>query len=39
VMDTHRAVTKEGGKQTSIVVLVVSSLLTIAFAAKLFGVF
>jgi succinate dehydrogenase / fumarate reductase, cytochrome b subunit len=39
VMDTHHAVTKEGGKQTSIVVLVVSSLLTIAFAAKLFGVF
>ncbi|CAB3810208.1 Succinate dehydrogenase cytochrome b556 subunit [Paraburkholderia ultramafica] len=40
VMDTnHNAVTKEKGKQTSIIVLVVSSLLTIAFAAKLFGAF
>ena len=39
VMDTHRAVNKEGGRQTSIVVFVVSSLLTIAFAAKLFGAF
>ncbi|MEW6347279.1 MAG: succinate dehydrogenase, cytochrome b556 subunit [Pseudomonadota bacterium] len=40
VMDTnHGAVTKEKGKQTSIVVLVVSSLLTIAFALKLFGAF
>src|SRR5579864_2332575 len=39
VMDTHRAVTKEGGKQTSIVVLVVSSVLTLAFALKLFGAF
>jgi succinate dehydrogenase / fumarate reductase, cytochrome b subunit len=40
VMDTnHNAVTKEKGKQTSIVVIVVSSLLTIAFAAKLFGAF
>ncbi len=40
VMDTnHNAVTKEKGKQTSIVVLVVSSLLTLAFAAKLFGAF
>ena len=40
VMDTnHNAVTKEKGKSTSIVVLVVSSLLTIAFAAKLFGAF
>jgi succinate dehydrogenase / fumarate reductase, cytochrome b subunit len=40
VMDTnHNAVSKEKGKQTSIVVLVVSSLLTIAFAAKLFGAF
>ena len=39
VMDTHRGVTKDGGKQTSIVVLVLSSLLTLAFAAKLFGVF
>jgi succinate dehydrogenase / fumarate reductase cytochrome b subunit len=40
VMDTnHGAVTKEKGKSTSIVVLVVSSLLTIAFALKLFGAF
>ncbi|MFM0242081.1 succinate dehydrogenase, cytochrome b556 subunit [Paraburkholderia phytofirmans] len=40
MMDTnHNAVTKEKGKSTSIVVLVVSSLLTIAFAAKLFGAF
>ncbi|NML31541.1 succinate dehydrogenase, cytochrome b556 subunit [Paraburkholderia antibiotica] len=40
VMDTnHDAVTKEKGKSTSIVVIVVSSLLTIAFAAKLFGAF
>jgi len=39
-MDTnHDAVSKEKGKSTSIVVLVVSSLLTIAFAAKLFGAF
>ncbi|WP_233856456.1 succinate dehydrogenase, cytochrome b556 subunit [Paraburkholderia sp. HD33-4] len=40
VMDTnHDAVSKEKGKSTSIVVIVVSSLLTIAFAAKLFGAF
>ena len=40
LMDTnHDAVSKEKGKSTSIVVLVVSSLLTIAFAAKLFGAF
>jgi succinate dehydrogenase / fumarate reductase cytochrome b subunit len=40
VMDTnHNAVTKEKGKQTSIVVLVVSSILTLAFALKLFGAF
>jgi succinate dehydrogenase / fumarate reductase, cytochrome b subunit len=40
VMDTnHGAVTKEKGKQTSIVVLVVSSILTLAFALKLFGAF
>jgi succinate dehydrogenase / fumarate reductase cytochrome b subunit len=40
VMDTnHDAVTKENGKRTSIVVFVVSSILTIAFAAKLFGAF
>jgi succinate dehydrogenase / fumarate reductase cytochrome b subunit len=40
VMDTnHNAVSKEKGKSTSVVVLVVSSLLTLAFAAKLFGAF
>ncbi|MBN3851553.1 succinate dehydrogenase, cytochrome b556 subunit [Paraburkholderia sp. Ac-20342] len=40
VMDTnHNSVSKEKGKSTSVVVLVVSSLLTIAFAAKLFGAF
>jgi len=39
-MDTsHSAVTKQKGKETAVVVLVVSTLLTIAFAAKLFGVF
>jgi succinate dehydrogenase cytochrome b subunit len=40
MMDTnHNAVTKEKGKSTSVVVIVVSSLLTIAFALKLFGAF
>lgn len=39
VMDMHHAVSKEGGRQTSIVVFLVSSVLTIAFALKLFGVF
>jgi succinate dehydrogenase / fumarate reductase, cytochrome b subunit len=39
VMDLHHAVSKEGGHQTSVVVLVVSSALTIAFALKLFGVY
>jgi succinate dehydrogenase / fumarate reductase cytochrome b subunit len=39
LLDTHRAVSKEGGKQTSIVVLVVSTLLTLVVAAKLFGAF
>jgi succinate dehydrogenase / fumarate reductase, cytochrome b subunit len=39
LMDLHHAVSKEGGRQTSIVVLVVSSVLTIAFALKLFGAF
>ncbi|CAN7654335.1 succinate dehydrogenase, cytochrome b556 subunit [Trinickia sp. LjRoot230] len=38
-MDLHHAVSKEGGKQTSIVVLAVSSILTLAFALKLFGAF
>jgi succinate dehydrogenase / fumarate reductase cytochrome b subunit len=35
----HDAVNKESGKRTSIVVFVVSSVLTIAFALKLFGAF
>ncbi len=35
----HDLASKEKGKSTSIVVLTVSSILTIAFAAKLFGVF
>jgi succinate dehydrogenase / fumarate reductase, cytochrome b subunit len=40
LMDTnHNSVTKEKGKQTSVIVIVVSSLLTIAFALKLFGAF
>jgi succinate dehydrogenase / fumarate reductase, cytochrome b subunit len=40
VMDTnHNAVTKEKGKSSSLVVIVVSSVLTIAFALKLFGAF
>jgi succinate dehydrogenase / fumarate reductase cytochrome b subunit len=39
LLDTHRAVSNEGGKQTSIVVLAVSSLLTIVVALKLFGAF
>ena len=40
VMDTnHEAVSKENGKRTSIVVFVASSILTIAFALKLFGAF
>jgi succinate dehydrogenase / fumarate reductase cytochrome b subunit len=38
VMDTnHKAVSKQGGRSTAIVVLVVSLILTIAFALKLFG--
>ena len=40
MMDTnHNAVSKESGKRTSVIVLVVSSLLTLAFALKLFGAF
>jgi succinate dehydrogenase / fumarate reductase cytochrome b subunit len=40
IMDTnHSAVTKERGRTTSAVVLIVSSLLTLAVAAKLFGAF
>jgi succinate dehydrogenase / fumarate reductase, cytochrome b subunit len=32
-------VNKEGGKQTALIVLVVSLLLTLAMALKIFGVF
>jgi succinate dehydrogenase / fumarate reductase, cytochrome b subunit len=39
VMDLHHAVSKEGGRQSSVVVLVVSSVLTVAVALKLFGAF
>jgi succinate dehydrogenase / fumarate reductase cytochrome b subunit len=40
VMDiNHSAVSKEKGKQSSVIVFVVSSILTIAFALKLFGAF
>ncbi|MGF6604033.1 succinate dehydrogenase / fumarate reductase cytochrome b subunit [Paraburkholderia sp. GAS448] len=40
VMDTnHKAVTKQSGRSTAMVVLVVSLILTIAFALKLFGAF
>ncbi|HWJ41061.1 MAG TPA: succinate dehydrogenase, cytochrome b556 subunit [Candidatus Limnocylindrales bacterium] len=39
LMDTHRAVSKQGGKKTAAVVAIVSSLLTIVFALKLFGAF
>ncbi|AOK49473.1 MULTISPECIES: succinate dehydrogenase, cytochrome b556 subunit [Burkholderia] len=35
----HDAVSKERGKKTSVVVLAVSSILTIAVALKLFGAF
>jgi succinate dehydrogenase / fumarate reductase cytochrome b subunit len=36
---SHSLTNKESGKSTSVVVVVVSSVLTIAFAAKLFGAF
>jgi succinate dehydrogenase / fumarate reductase, cytochrome b subunit len=39
LLDTHVAVNKEGGRQTALIVLVVSLLLTLAVALKLFGVF
>ncbi|WP_226810130.1 succinate dehydrogenase, cytochrome b556 subunit [Candidatus Vallotia lariciata] len=39
LLDMHYALTKRGSKQTSILVLVVSSILTIAVAFKLFGAF
>ena len=35
----HSLSAKETGKKTSLVVVIVSSILTIAFAAKLFGAF
>ncbi|HEY4298902.1 MAG TPA: succinate dehydrogenase, cytochrome b556 subunit [Paraburkholderia sp.] len=35
----HSLTAKETGKKTSLVVIIVSSILTIAFAAKLFGAF
>ena len=37
--DTHKYVSKEGGRNTAGVVLVLSSLLTIVIALKLFGAF
>lgn len=39
LIDTHRFVNKEGGRQTAASVLVLSTLLTIVIALKLFGVF
>ena len=36
---SHGLTTKENGKKTSLVVVTVSSIVTIAFAAKLFGAF
>ncbi|SDV47685.1 succinate dehydrogenase, cytochrome b556 subunit [Chitinasiproducens palmae] len=39
LLDTHRMVNKEGGRQTALTVLVVSTLITLVIALKLFGVF
>jgi succinate dehydrogenase / fumarate reductase cytochrome b subunit len=39
IMDTHRALSKESGRSTSLVVFAVSTLLTLAVALKLFGAF
>ncbi|HTJ92317.1 MAG TPA: succinate dehydrogenase, cytochrome b556 subunit [Pararobbsia sp.] len=39
LLDTHTAVSKEGGRNTASVVLVLSTLLTIAIALKIFGAF
>jgi succinate dehydrogenase / fumarate reductase cytochrome b subunit len=39
LIDTHRFVTKEGSRHTAMSVLILSSLLTIVIALKLFGVF
>jgi succinate dehydrogenase / fumarate reductase cytochrome b subunit len=39
LLDTHHAVSKEGSRNTASIVLVLSTLLTIAIALKLFGAF
>ena len=39
IMDTHHAVTKEGGRNTAAVVFTISTLLTLVVALKLFGAF
>ncbi|CAB3785960.1 succinate dehydrogenase, cytochrome b556 subunit [Pararobbsia alpina] len=39
LLDTHTAVSKEGSRNTATIVLVLSTLLTIAIALKLFGAF
>ncbi|SAL88620.1 succinate dehydrogenase, cytochrome b subunit [Caballeronia choica] len=39
LLDVHVSVSKEGGKQTALIVLIVSTLLTLAMALKLFGAF
>ncbi|MDR5839459.1 succinate dehydrogenase, cytochrome b556 subunit, partial [Caballeronia sp. LZ034LL] len=39
LLDTHVGVNKEGGKQSAMIVLIVSLLLTLAMALKLFGAF
>ncbi|MGI4815217.1 MAG: succinate dehydrogenase, cytochrome b556 subunit [Janthinobacterium lividum] len=39
LLDTHRAVTKSGGRNSSLVVFVLAALVTIAIALKLFGAF
>lgn len=39
LLDTHVGVNKEGGKQSALIVLIVSLLLTLAMALKIFGVF
>ena len=39
VMDLHITVSKQGGKSTALVVMILSTLLTLAVALKMFGVF
>jgi succinate dehydrogenase / fumarate reductase cytochrome b subunit len=39
MMDTHRAVNKQGGRSTALTVITLSTVLTIAVALKLFGAF